>query len=358
MAMLNKKRVVVGMSGGVDSSVAAYLLKQDGYEVIGATMQIWQDAPPECLDDGGSVSAVTDAHLVAQKLGIPFYVLNFKMGFKNKVIDYFINEYLDGKTPNPCIACNKNVKWESLLQKSSQLGADYIATGHYARVVQINGRYTLKQSASAAKDQTYVLYPLTQYQLSKTLMPCGNYTKDEIRAIAKEIGLSVADKKDSQEICFIPDNDYNNYIKQNSGVDINPGNFVDCDGNILGRHKGIPYYTVGQRKGLGIAFGKPLFVSKINASENEIVLSGNDGLFSDKLSVGSLNFMKLSQINSETHAFGKIRYAHKLSPCKIKMAGNILDCTFDTPQRAAAPGQAAVFYDDEGHILCGGDILG
>ncbi|MDD3571173.1 MAG: tRNA 2-thiouridine(34) synthase MnmA, partial [Lachnospiraceae bacterium] len=248
---MSKGKVVVGMSGGVDSSVTAYLLKKEGYEVIGATMQIWQDEPIE-PEDGGccGLSAVDDARRVANMLDIPYYVMNFKNEFKCNVIDYFVDEYLQGRTPNPCIACNRYVKWEALLNRSMKIGADYIATGHYARIEVFpkTGRYTLRMSDAKAKDQTYVLYNLTQEQLKKTLMPIGAYNKDEVRKIAEEIGLKVAKKPDSMEICFIPDDDYGNFLELNSGKKISQGNFVDMDGNILGKHKGIVYYTVGQRK--------------------------------------------------------------------------------------------------------------
>ena len=258
-----KEKVVVGMSGGVDSSVAAYLLKKQGYDVIGVTMQIWQEEDEFVQEENGGccgLSAVDDARRVAQMIGIPHYVMNFRKDFKDKVIDYFCEEYLNARTPNPCIACNRYVKWEALLDRSLAIGADYIATGHYARVEQLpNGRYAIKNSVTAEKDQTYALYNLTQTQLSRTLMPVGDYHKDEIRQIAEEIGLMVAHKKDSMEICFIPDDDYAGFIDKECGKLVPPpGNFVSTDGKILGRHKGITHYTVGQRKGLGLALGKPL----------------------------------------------------------------------------------------------------
>ncbi len=245
---VEKKKVVVGMSGGVDSSVAAYLLKEQGYEVIGVTMQIWQDTERLVQEENGGccgLSAVDDARRVAADLNIPYYVMNFKNEFKEHVIDYFVEEYLHGKTPNPCIACNRYVKWESLLKRSMDIGADYIATGHYARIEQLeNGRYSLRRSATLAKDQTYALYNLTQEQLKRTLMPVGAYSKDEIRKIAENIDLKVASKPDSQDICFVPDGDYAAFIRENSDKEIPEGNFVTAEGKILGTHKGITHYTV------------------------------------------------------------------------------------------------------------------
>ena len=280
-----KQKVVVGMSGGVDSSVAARRLKEQGYDVIGVTMQIWQDEDTLVQEaEGGccGLSAVDDARRVAMDLGIPYYVMNFKNEFRTQVMDYFAAEYMAGRTPNPCIACNRYVKWESLLRRSLSIGADYIATGHYARIEQLpNGRYAIKKSVTAAKDQTYALYNLTQDQLSHTLMPVGNYHKDEIRDMAEKLGLPVASKPDSQEICFIPDHDYASFIEEYTGKTMEPGNFVDLDGNVLGRHKGISHYTVGQRKGLNLAMGYPVFVVAIRPETNEVVLGNGQDVFTD-----------------------------------------------------------------------------
>ena len=307
-----KKKVGIGMSGGVDSSVAAYLLKEQGYDVIGVTMQIWQDEDPLVSAENGGccgLTAVDDARRVADMLGIPYYVLNFKREFKEHVIDYFMDEYMHARTPNPCIACNRYVKWEALLQRAMELGCDYIATGHYARVSQLsNGRFALRKSATVRKDQTYALYNLTQEQLSKTLMPVGEYEKDDIRKIAQDIGLLVADKKDSQEICFIPDNDYARFIKEYGAGEVTEGNFVNTKGEVLGRHKGIIHYTIGQRKGLNISLGKPAFVLEIRPDTNEVVLGDNEDLFTKTLHAKYLNFMAVEDIEGEVETFGKIRY--------------------------------------------------
>ena len=357
---MEKKKVVVGMSGGVDSSVAAWLLKNQGYDVIGVTMQIWQDEEEAAMEEHGGccgLSAVDDARRVAAALDIPYYVMNFKKEFKENVIDYFIDDYLHGRTPNPCIACNRYVKWESLLKRSLDIGAEYIATGHYARVEKLsNGRYAIRNSATAAKDQTYALYNLTQDQLKSTLMPVGDYTKDEIRKIAENIDDFVSRKHDSQEICFVPDNDYGGYIEKNYNIKSRPGNFVDMDGNVLGKHKGIIHYTVGQRKGLGITFGKPMYVYEIRPETREVVLCENDALFQKTLYANNVNYMAIGEIKGEMRFMAKIRYSHKKAPCTVRMYDkDTIECVFDEPQRAATPGQAVVFYDGE-YVVGGGTI--
>lgn len=354
-------KVVIGMSGGVDSSVGAYLLKKSGYDVTGVTMQIWQDEDRCTIEKRGGccgLSAVDDARKVCVDLNIPFFVLNFKSVFKEKVIDYFVDEYYLGRTPNPCIACNRFVKWEALLDKALIMEADFIATGHYADIVQLeNGRYSIRRDENNPKDQTYALYNLSQKQLKHTLMPLKGYTKDTVRKIAKDIGLQVFNKPDSQEICFIPDNNYAGFLEKEGVKNILPGNFVDVEGNILGRHKGIIYYTVGQRKGLGITFGKPMFVKQINPDTNEIILGDNEEIFSAGLIASDLNFMSVEGIKAPIEVMAKIRYSHKPAKAVIAQSDDgRLICTFEQPQRAVTPGQSAVFYDKEGNIVCGGAI--
>ena len=359
---MSRKVVVVGMSGGVDSSVAAWLLKEQGYDVIGVTMQIWQDEDAEVQEaEGGccGLSAVDDARRVAMDLGIPYYVMNFKEEFRKNVMDYFAGEYVEGRTPNPCIACNRHVKWESLLRRSMAIGADYIATGHYAQIDRLpGGRYSLKTSVTAVKDQTYALYNLTQEQLSHTLMPVGSYHKEEIRDMAERLGLPVAHKPDSQEICFIPDHDYASFIEEYTGRELPPGNFVDLDGNVLGRHRGITHYTVGQRKGLNLSMGRPVFVVEIRPETNEVVIGDNQDVFTNVLRCDKLNWMAVDGLHGKSmDVLAKIRYSHKGSPCTIREIGNdMVECRFHEPVRAVTPGQAVVFYDGD-YVAGGGTII-
>lgn len=358
--MSEKKKVVVGMSGGVDSSVAAWLLKEQGYEVIGVTMQIWQDEEETQQQENGGccgLSAVDDARRVAQMLEIPYYVMNFKADFKKNVMDYFTAEYLAGRTPNPCIACNRYVKWEALLKRSLEIGADYIATGHYARVEQLpGGRYAIRRSVTAAKDQTYALYNLTQEQLARTLMPVGAYSKEEIRGFAGQLGLRVAQKPDSQEICFVPDNDYAGFIERTTKKPSLPGNFVTADGKILGQHRGIIHYTIGQRKGLGLSMGRRVVVTEIRPDTNEVVIGEQEDVFAKELTAERLNFMARPGFPEQQKVIAKIRYNHGGAPCVLRMEGpDRVRVEFDEPVRAVTPGQAVVFYEGD-YCLGGGTI--
>jgi len=352
------KKVVIGMSGGVDSSVAAYLLKEKGYEVIGIMMKLSPDNPDYEENEGGccSISAANDARRVADVLDIPFYVMNFKDVFKTNVIDNFIDEYMEGRTPNPCIVCNKEIKFQEFLRKAKALGADYIATGHYAKIEKQEDRYLLKKSEDDRKDQTYALYTLTQEQLSHTLMPCGDYSKPEIRNIAKRIGLEVFKKRDSQEICFIPDNDHGAYIKKYSGREIKPGNFVDKEGKVMGRHKGIVYYTIGQRKGLGMAVGKPVFVNDIDPLTNQVVVGDEEDIFKTGLIAKDLNFITFDKLESNLKVTAKIRYsAIPQAATLIPIENDRVKVVFDEKQRAITKGQSVVFYLD--NLVVGGGII-
>lgn len=358
---MSKKSVMLGMSGGVDSSVAAAILLENGYDVIGVTMQLWPDIEAETqLADGGccSVSAVDDARKVADSLHIPFYVMDFKEVFEENVVKYFVAEYLRGKTPNPCIVCNKQVKFGALLNKAISMGVDYVATGHYATTGydENSGRYFLKKSATQAKDQTYVLYTLTQQQLSRVLMPVGNYSKDVVRQKAAELGLYVATKPDSQEICFVTDNDYGRFISENTNKKIVRGNFIDTSGNVLGQHKGLIHYTIGQRKGLGIAFGKPMYVVGLDIQNNNVILGDNSEVFSDTLIAHHLNFISIDGLEEPMRVNAKIRYSAKEATATITpIEGCRVRVDFDVPQRAITPGQSVVFYNDD--TVVGGGII-
>lgn len=351
------KKVVVGLSGGVDSAVAAYLLKQQGYEVIGVTMQIWKQRVSRQEETG--ILEVDDARKIAEQLGIEHHVLNFKDVFQEKIVNYFIESYNNGRTPNPCIRCNRLVKWEALLSKAKEFGAEYVATGHYAKIKKLeNGRYTIANADSAEKDQTYTLFNLTQEQLMHTMMPLGSFEKAEIREIAEREGIVVAKKPDSQDMCFIPDGRYANFIWRETGKRAVPGNFVSVEGEILGRHKGIIFYTVGQRKGLNLGLGKKMFVKEIRAETDEVVVAEADEIFTTTLTANRLNFMGIEKIEEPIRAFAKIRYSHKGADCTIEPIGeDSIRCIFDEPQRAITPGQGLVVYDFDGNILCGGEII-
>ena len=350
---MSKGKVVIGMSGGVDSSVAAYLLKQEGFDVTGVTMRFWRE-------EGSSPdTSVNDAASVAEQLGIPHSVVDFRDRFREKVVDYFTGEYINGRTPNPCLVCNRYLKWEALLSFADSIGAVGIGTGHYARILHLpNGRFSVAKAAASSKDQSYALYMLTQEQLGRTLMPVGEYSKDEIRNIAKDAGLVVASRPDSQEVCFIPDKDYASFIERYSGVHSEPGHYVDSQGNVLGTHQGITHYTVGQRKGLGIAFGEPRFVTALRPETCEVVLGTDKEVWSSSLKCKDVCLMSVDRIDGDMQVMAKIRYNHSGSAAIIHpvQEDGTMRVDFPEPVRAVTPGQAVVFYED-GHVLGGGTII-
>ncbi len=350
-------KVVVGLSGGVDSAVAAYLLKQAGHEVIGVTLRTWaasDEAESRCCE-------IDDARSVAGALDIPFHTFNCTSDFSEYVIAPFIREYLRGRTPNPCVVCNRAVKWERMLYVARVLQADFVATGHYASVVRLpSGRYSVKKAVHAEKDQTYMLYRLTQEQLAATLMPLGGLSKAEVRQIAARAGLPVADKKDSQEICFVPDGDYAEFIAAGAGVPL-PGEgwFVDEDGRRLGRHKGIVHYTVGQRRGLGLATGHHVYVKETRPETNEVVVGDEQSLYAGSVVCEDVCWMSVPGLEDGDRlpCAARIRYRHEPQEAVLEALGSDrVRARFTDPVRAPAPGQSAVFYDADGCVIGGGII--
>lgn len=353
-------KVLVAMSGGVDSAVAAVLLKEEGYELGGATLKLFDDAETIARESRTccSIDDVDDAKAVAEKLGFPHFTLNYREEFVEKVINKFAAVYKSGKTPNPCVDCNRYIKFEKMVEKAKELGYDRIATGHYAQIEydEEKDRYLLKKSSDQKKDQTYVLYNLTQDQLSRTMFPMEGITKSEARKIAEDRDLIVARKPDSQDICFVPNGDYEKFLREKMDINVGPGNFVDKEGNILGKHNGYINYTIGQRKGLGIALGKPAYVLRINPDKNEVVIGDNEDLFTEEMTVKDLNLIFVEKLKEEMNIEVKTRYTQKATKAIIKpLEKNRAYVKFLDPIRAVTPGQAAVFYIGD-YVLGGGTI--
>lgn len=346
------------MSGGVDSSLTAALLQKEGYDVVGVTMQIWPSSLPGQQAEGGccSLVAVDDARRVADKLGIPYYVLNFQEAFEQQVIKYFCAEYAQGRTPNPCIKCNEIIKFGFLLKKTLELEGEFLATGHYAQKDYDGSRYLLRKAVDLKKDQTYNLYSMTQEQLKYILFPLGKFKKTETREMARELGLAVANKPDSQEICFIPDNDYKRFLKEYSPEVAEPGEITDRQGKVLGRHEGVCFYTVGQRKGLGLSAGKPLYVVDLDKEKNRVIVGENEEIFSSGLIANQLNWIAIAGLEEPLEVMARIRYSAPDSPALlIPLAGGRVKVEFKEPQRAITPGQAVVFYQEE--LVVGGGVI-
>ncbi|MGI6357413.1 MAG: tRNA 2-thiouridine(34) synthase MnmA [Bacillota bacterium] len=356
---MSKGKVLVAMSGGVDSSVAAVLLREQGYEVVGATMRLWSPAGEEYYDHPGSccsLSSVEDARRVAASLDMPFYVLNFREAFADKVVAYFIESYRAGNTPNPCIACNRYMKFDLFLQKALALGLDYMATGHYVRRVVEGDRYYLEKAKDEQKDQSYALYNITNEQLWRILFPLGDLTKSEVRAIARQYGLPTAEKEESQEICFIPDDDYKRFLEQEAGMQARPGKIVLTDGRVVGEHNGVQNYTVGQRRGLGVTWPEPLYVLAVQPETNQVVVGTADQVWSDQLIADDCNLLYWPWSEDTVELTAKIRYHAAAVPCLAQLLPpRQLRVRFLQPVRAITPGQAVVLYADR--RVVGGGII-
>lgn len=351
-----KKKAIVAMSGGVDSSVAAYLLKQDGYEVIGVSFELWDKRDAKKFSTCCSIETVEIAKSVALRLGIEHHTIDVRDAFYRYVIEDFCGSYIAGVTPNPCILCNKHIKFDFLLQKARETGADVIATGHYARVGRVRGRLLLKKGVDPKKDQSYVLYVMTQEQLSKTLFPLGNMIKEETRALANEVGLESALRPESQEICFVGDGNYTDFMKDFAPEALKPGDILDTEGKVVGTHKGIAFYTIGQRKRLGVSSLKPLYVSGIDRVNNTITVGSRDDAVRKRLRVKDLNWIAVETLTDPLMAGVKIRSTMREEPATIIPQGDgTVTIEFDEPQWAPASGQSAVFYD--GDTVIGGGVI-
>ena len=356
---MSKKIAAVAMSGGVDSSLTAAILLEQGYDVIGITMLLSEESRSGELDlAGGEIpESVRDARRVAEHLGIKHYTVDYRKEFQKNVIDYFLSEYAHGRTPNPCVMCNPSMKFGLLLDKALELGADYLATGHYAQVSQLeNGRYVIKKGLDEHKDQSYALHRLPQKSLAHILLPLGGMTKEQVREQAEQRALPVAHKAESQEICFVPHDDYKAFLRKHRPECLHRGNIVDGKGKVLGRHAGVPLYTIGQRKGLGIAAPEPLYVNRLDMERNEVVVGGNQSVFAHGLLASDANWIAIDDVTDGQVLWAKIRYGKREAQATLtKRADGLLQVAFAEPQRAVTPGQFVVFYD--GDVLVGGAMI-
>lgn len=358
------EKVLAAMSGGVDSSVAALLLKERGYDVVGAHMKLWDyvDVGGDIYRDGRccTLDSITDCRMVCSAIGAPFYVLNLSKQFKEKVIENFVTEYRAGRTPNPCVRCNTELKWNEFLRKAEEVGCEYIATGHYASVTRgEEGRYQIRCGSDSSRDQSYVLWGVSQEALSKTLMPLGHLMKSEVRQIAKKYGLRTATRKESREICFVADDDYRRFLIEYEAAHARryePGDIVHEDGTVLGRHEGTPFYTIGQRRGLGIAYPKPLYVQKIDVDGNRVIVGDDEALYTNQFKAKQVNWVSIIPPAEPLRAEVKIRYQHQAAPARVTAStDDTVEVIFEQKQRAVTPGQSAVFYD--GDLVLGGGII-
>jgi len=356
---MSKKRVLLGMSGGIDSSLAAILLLEQGYEVVGFTMQMWENDHDDPRKLSKEIDTIHEAKRVAEKLGIKHFTIDISEKFKKDIIHNFISEYLEGRTPNPCSLCNTKIKWPVLLEKANELDCQFIATGHYAKVGSENGVFFIQKAADNAKDQSYFLWGLKQEQLSRILLPLGKYTKEQIKKLASEKGFNnLVHKKESQEICFIHDNDYRRFLREkNITIDdqIGKGNFISTDGKVLGQHMGYPFYTIGQRKGLQIALGEPMYVVNINASKNEITLGRREDIQKKEMWVKNLNLIKYNPIPQGFEVKTKVRYRSEAILSILFQEKDKIKVIFNDDVFAITPGQSAVFYEEDD--LIGGGII-
>lgn len=356
-------KVLVAMSGGIDSSVTAILLKEQGYEVIGLTMKTWDyESSGSSKKETGccSLDSINDARNIAVDLGFHHNILDIRSEFGDYVIDYFTDEYMRGRTPNPCVLCNTHIKWEALLKRADKLDCEFIATGHYANVnTTQDNRYFVSKGKDKNKDQSYALWGISQKNLSRTMFPLGNLEKSEIRSIAKKSGYeNLVKKSESYEICFVPDNDYRNFLKnrvENLNDKVGKGNYIDENGSIIGKHEGYPFYTIGQRKGLGLALGYPAYVTKIDSKKNEVTIGSFDELKRDGMYVNKLNFMKYDKITNRMDSNTKVRYNDKGNPSIIEQVDDTIKVYFGNGVSAISPGQAAVFYENN-DVIGGGWI--